>query len=205
MLHYYSARAYLFEISLYEPIQGTCFGQPGFRRMEFLYVCLQAIKSFYEILFSIPIEQDYFMPLFNWTQVTHSLMTLSKLCFLDAEDWDIAHARQEVNFSTLLEQVSSRFEESSAAQNMEPAPSGMNNDIFLGLAKRLRIIRSKYDKRVAAESASSIQAPPTTFPAGPNVFDDAATMHMIFHLEDDAFWQELMGVSWPTPLPEPVG
>jgi hypothetical protein len=240
MLHYWSAMAYLFEFALYEPIQKSYFGQPCFRRMEYLYACLQTIKTFYSVLFSISTSDYYYFPLFNWTQVTHSMMTLSKLCFLHAEDWNVAQAREESNFAQLLDQISSKLDEARAIQDREPASgnestaglsahlerinehlssfltrhSPMTNvngslievenqqDIFSTMAARLRMIKCKYEKKAAADLAAVEVQEPTTFPIGPNQLLDGTTVDMMCQLEDEAFWQELMGGAWPIPLPE---
>lgn len=202
LLHYYSAMAYLYEHALYEPIQETHFGQPGFRRMEYLFECLQTIKSFHEVLFMIPSGQYYHMPFIYWAQVTHALITVSKLCFLDAADWNVAYAREESKFSELLGQVSSRLEEARAHQNSEADPVDNAQDVFIGLARRMRTMKSKYDSKVAADLAGPTDGPPTTFPVAPNQYGDATTMDILCNLEDDAFWQELMGSTWNPPTME---
>ena len=205
MMHYYNARGYLYEIALYEPIQFTWYGQQSFRRMEGLFACLNTIKSFYDVLDTIPIDEYYYLPLVNWTQVTHCLVNLSKLCFLDNEDWSATHAREVIDFSTLLDHTATKFEEARKIKSLPAEPDDYESDMFSRFARRMRIIKAKYDKRVSQECQTSEDAanhqPQGPIPLSQPGDTTNATMQMFANLNDNDFWHELM-CDWMPPMPQ---
>jgi hypothetical protein len=171
-----------------------------------LYACLQTIKNFYGYLDQIPPDLYYYVPMMHWTQVTHSLVNLSKLCFLDAEDWSVSHARQVLDLSKLLDYVAGRFEEARNVKNSPPEPDDYESDLFSRFARRMRIIRAKYDKRLAAENAfadTQVEADgAVNLNQQQQQVGGVDNMDGLANMNDDDFWRELIG-EWTLPQFQP--
>ena len=122
-----------------------------------LFSCLDACKSFFEYLISIP-ESTY--PNFTtvqWGGVVQAILVLSRLTFLIASNlgWTPDTTRANIPLVMYLDALCYRFQ----AVSSTPAPSGSERpqdpDIFFVFRLILGSVKKSYERRVAAIAPES--------------------------------------------------
>jgi hypothetical protein len=81
-------------------------------RIQTLHSTLLAASSYLQTFLSVPISSYSSFPFIVWVQTLHAMQVLSKLSLLtDVPGWDLTHVRGIMDFGTLLDQISQRFDE----------------------------------------------------------------------------------------------
>ena len=120
--------------------------QPLRSHLEYLYQCIEAIKSFVEVYFSIPINAYLTIPFSVFGQFAHSFIVLAKLASLEADGWDFKSL--QVDFCKIIEDGASNFD--SATQS---SPDGLQvkNENFGKWASRMRWMKQMYEAKFLQE------------------------------------------------------
>src|SRR5580700_7033839 len=96
------------ELSVHEaalsrvPIVST---NPNFHRLESLYSCLQAAKSWFDIFLAFPPARYIGLSTLTFTQLAHCVVVICRLSTFDTPDWDRSLVRETVNLSAVLDQL----------------------------------------------------------------------------------------------------
>jgi len=140
---------------------GTSDTSDGVRRTEALWHCLQSLNDFFKSLLSIPLETLSMMPFVLTTFVSFSLVTASRLLFLDDADWNVRQARRNLDFIGFTADMADRFaaaEQSEASQSINEARNRRKrkfvNDTqsMAGMYRdKIRWIRQWYMSKLPAE------------------------------------------------------
>lgn len=114
-----------------------------FPRLDCLYASLDAIKSWFEVFFSIPPTAYVHLPFSIVSQLTHCLLVGYRLSTLEDPAWDTARARTNVDVLLVLDQV---------IENMaQVIDQETNGDILSGIANALRTMRVRWEARLGSE------------------------------------------------------
>lgn len=104
-MHYYHVEQSLYEVGLSRSPAMENLPRLDFRRLEMLYACLESNKKFWDTFFSIP-ETDYIcFSLAIWSNVTHSTIVLQSLSNFEHPDWNLACARETIDFMGVLNRM----------------------------------------------------------------------------------------------------
>lgn len=148
LLYFYNTEISLYEIAL---SQSAIFpNDPSFRRLDSLYACLYATKSWFDIFLAIPPAHYIGFPTSMLTQMAHCIIVLYRLSTFDDQDWDLGLVKQALDFPVVLDQLIQRISQVRIAAAMRDDGTEENN-IFCGTKRRLEAIRSWWDVRVDAE------------------------------------------------------
>lgn len=188
-MHYHNAEIHLYEPSI-QKISDTAYGGQSFQRVDFLYACLLACQSFFDVYLKLSPNSFSNFSIVNFGQMAHALAVYVKLSLLDATGWDLQHIRQTSNVSTLLHQLTQRFEEASRTIDSRQQMSG--TDAFSRVARKLRWVKGWYDKKMTTDSGT--QPSQGLMNASQTEGFDMGDQ---FNFLDDAHWQDIIE-SWDT-------
>ncbi|OJJ76272.1 hypothetical protein ASPBRDRAFT_26751 [Aspergillus brasiliensis CBS 101740] len=115
-LHYHTLDMLLYRIALERPFEDTTFKNYPLTQIDVLCACLNATRSLFDTLFSIPPILYLQLPYTCWTQVGHGLAILSRLLVHNDPTgcWDRGWARQTISFEDTVDTFSMKVDEAVA-------------------------------------------------------------------------------------------
>ena len=201
-LHYHIVEIHLYEIGLSEA-HSSSYGTHALGRLEIIYSCLTALKSFFEAYVAIPIHSYYNLPLSQWTQFAYSIIVLSKLTFLQEDFWDASFTQQTVDILEILDQAAVRLEQAEKTVTDDGMPIE-ENGLFSRWARKIRWVKAWYETKLPSGArlveGSATEVQPTGYPVREDdalLLDELLTGGLLQDM-DDASWQHLMG-DWDGP------
>ena len=146
-LQYLTTEILMWELPLIDLQENKA--KPLRSHLEYLYRCIEAIKAFVEVYFSIPTDAYLTMPFSVFGQFAHSFIVLTKLASLEADGWDFKSF--QMDFCKIIEDGASRFD--SATQS---SPDGLqvNNEAFGKWANRMRWMKQIYEAKFLQEDSA---------------------------------------------------
>jgi len=114
--------------------------------LDHLYNCLDAIKRFTNLYFTIPTSQYLTLPFSVFGQFAHSFIVLVKIASLDLEGWDMRTAHPEMDFPSVTEQACLRYDEAGTSTS-ELEGLKINNDSFAKWSQRLRWMKQVFEAK----------------------------------------------------------
>ncbi len=128
--------------------------------MQCLLYCLQAGKSYFSTLLSLPTEGWLYRPFVSSAELLSVVITMSRLLLLDAEGWDLNLARQTLDLAAVSQSLIEQFQVASALlyeRLGRQAPDGsgelVEEDMFLKYAGKMDFIRNWFIARIAGEAS----------------------------------------------------
>ncbi len=101
-MHLMTARVFLFEVCLYDsPWEGTTTR----KRLDGLWSCVDSLQAYIKVFCSFPTESYIFLPYAFWGQLSHSLLTLSRVCLVDIDGWDRSLIDKDLQFPAAITRV----------------------------------------------------------------------------------------------------
>lgn len=114
-----------------------------FFRIECLYACLQATKSWFEVYLTIPPGQYPRHPVTILTQLGHNMVALHRLATFVYIGWDLAMVRQTVDLSMICTQVVQKMSEVRAAAGL--ISTGDDTDPYTEISVRIHsVVRTSF-------------------------------------------------------------
>lgn len=201
---YQVAEISLYELGLYSAFYPESEKAP---RLNALYACLLAVKSFLNTHFSPSASLYPSDPYVKWVQMGYVLLMGFKLCVCDADGWDFDHARKILDFTSHLNILIGQLElllqlrnpsgrhPTAGAENASYRP-----DIFSRFLRQTRRFKAWYESMVAEKAVlqavdAPYPTPPSTFPFGNRALDisaDGFGSGVDLMNIDEVFWQDLM-------------
>ena len=142
MLHLYSTELTINEVEPFEALVES--NSPNFHRLESLYASLNAIKSWFDVFFTISPAAYLNFPFSIFSQLVHCLVGLQKLSTLDDQAWDKDLVRSTADLLLILNQV---------VFNMRQVDRlvGLDNDstelgVFIKTANRFDAMRASWER-----------------------------------------------------------
>lgn len=114
--------------------------------MECLYSCLDSVKSWFDIFFTIPPSDYIGFPYSFFSQLSHCLLTLYKLSSLDDPSWVKAEVRKTADIISILDMVINNLAQVSSLAGLDS--SDMGEDIFTRTAKRFRSVKVGWEAKL---------------------------------------------------------
>jgi len=135
LLHLHSTTLTVNEVEFSKlPTLSNC---SDFYRLEALYVSLNAVKSWFDIFFSIPTTAYVGFPFSIFSQLIHCLISLFKLSTLEDPAWDKGIVRETADVHSILNQIILNMQEANDWYNAE-------SEVFTKAAEALGTIRSRW-------------------------------------------------------------
>lgn len=99
---------------------GSTFDELGPHRVTLLYSCLQAVKSFVNVFFAIPVSDYQGLPMTFYAQITHTMGTLHLLSTFNHPDWNLSSVNDILSFQEVFRQMALRFTQAKFALGFDP-------------------------------------------------------------------------------------
>ncbi|KAF9880075.1 hypothetical protein CkaCkLH20_02029 [Colletotrichum karsti] len=131
---------------------------PDVARLDILYACLHAVKSWFEHFFTLPPAAYYAIPFPFFAQLSHCTIALYRLTVLEDPVWDRQSVRNTLDLISTLDEVAERF-------TRVCSEAGLNIDVEEGnaFAKAVKTIKGL---RGTWETTLGPLIPPATTTAG---------------------------------------
>lgn len=161
LLHFHSAELAINETELYET---TCISQKlDVERIGTLFASLNAIKSWFDVFFTIPTAEYVSLTFAIMSQLVRCLMVLYKLSTLSDPAWDRDLACQTADLPNILQMVVSNLQAvDGSAGIQDDSPEGT---VFIRTANKFELMRLRCVERLGlplvgptTENAASAEA-----------------------------------------------
>ncbi|SPJ85886.1 uncharacterized protein FTOL_11669 [Fusarium torulosum] len=141
---------------------------PVNQRIESMYSCLKAIRSWYDVFFGIPIDQFQGTPFAIFVQLSQIQIALYRLTTSEDPAWDKELVRNTADLLVLLDQVTDFFTSMNSAYKMKVNEG--EETVFIAGARIMRNIRNSWEPTLSqhlghASSSSSNQGAGQPIPA----------------------------------------
>ena len=142
LAHLYSTELTINEISLSQmPINPN---HSSFQQVECLYACVESVKSWFEVFFTIPPNAYIGFPFSIFSQLVHCLVTLYRLSALDDPAWNKNGVQKTADLLLIFDQVINNMEQVSVLAGLDNSDS-VEGDVFSRTAKMFRSIRPGWE------------------------------------------------------------
>jgi hypothetical protein len=158
LAHLYSAELTINETALPQVL--IIANNLNFQQLKCLYACIESIKSWFEVFFTIPPTAYISFPFSIFSQLVRCLVTLYRLSTLDDPTWDKNGVWKTANLLLILDHVIDNMEQVKTLAGLDnnDSPEG---DIFSRTAKLFRSIRPEWEAKLGADDlmVSTIPTP----------------------------------------------
>jgi hypothetical protein len=160
---------------------------PVNQRIESMYACLKAIRAWYDVFFSIPVEEVAGVPFAVYIQLSQIQIALYRLTTSEDPAWDKEVVRNTADLVVLLDQVIDFFTRIDSVYKMKV--SAGEETVFLMGAKIMRNIRNSWvpvlsrhlsSVPLSATNQEAVQSMPAPNPPDQQSLDMAAVNMMDF-------------------------
>jgi len=157
---------------------------PDFQRLESLYACLHASRSWFDLFLTISPALYPGIPFSLYTQMSHNVVASYRLATFEGPDWDLTAARQTINPSIVLDQI---IQNMSQVRDLAGLNSGDGDisDPFTEVAKRLSSIKGWWDAKFGPPLGAEVP-----------VFDEVAAMNQSMAFWDEGWLSEALPGPW---------
>jgi hypothetical protein len=117
--------------------------------IERLYACLNSVKSWFDVFFTIPPSDYIGFPYSIFSQLSHSLITLYRLSSLDDPFWPKTEVRKTANVLLILDTVIDNLNQVASLAGLNSKDAG--DDVFTKTSRRFRSVRAGWEARLDAD------------------------------------------------------
>ncbi len=177
----------LYKIGLSKSRALSSFSNRDFNRLEFLYACTEAVRSFFDAHLGIPANKYHAMPMHLHMHLTWNMGVLQMLSTFEHPDWNLAWLRDSISLSDVLGKLAGTLSSVKATLNFDPKTSA-RIDMFSQSSKKMSWIKSFIEKGII-EQGSESRVPEASvgdmfdLPSGGEFMD----------FMDDAWMRDLLG------------
>ncbi|KAK3640069.1 hypothetical protein LTR56_012044 [Elasticomyces elasticus] len=138
--------------SLKDPNVGLAL--PNLTRVKQLYASLQAIRSWLEVFFSLPLNIVRGIPTSIILQMRHCMGMLFVLSSLDDPSWNTADVRASLDILVVIDRVSERFRSIAQAGGIDANGEAQGHDVWTNSAERIQTLRSVWADKLRAQQTA---------------------------------------------------
>lgn len=163
-LHYQTVEIIIYRICLAENFSDTQYGDYSTTRLDLLFRCLEAAKSFVYDIHSLPVDLFPFFPFTIWCQFGLTMVTLSRLTLFQGEKigWDRAYVRSTIDIDQIADMLTKKMKDALALhleKNIHKQGASEPPEIYDRLIPRLQVFSAVHHMRVEAQEKANLQAP----------------------------------------------
>jgi hypothetical protein len=155
--HYDTLELLLYKIALSEELSDAQYGEYPVTRLDLLFRCLEATKSFFFNYYSLPSVYFPFLPFASWCQFGQAIVALSRLSLYQSDhgECDRAYVQSTIDFNQTVDEVGQKLEEvrPSTGQGVE------RPEIYERMENRMHLMKKTHRKRRGAQERNQPLAP----------------------------------------------
>ncbi|KIW33124.1 uncharacterized protein PV07_04615 [Cladophialophora immunda] len=149
LMHFHAAEVYLYEIGILDTLD-PADGLDDTQRVEVLYRCVNAGRSYFDVYHSLPISHFPYFPFNIWIQSGLVLLASTKLALFRHSAWNVVHARSALRITDIIDREIGLIEE-VVGQRPHTEKQGDAKDILNGFLLRVRKLKIAFDLGVARD------------------------------------------------------
>jgi hypothetical protein len=155
--HYDTLEMLLYRSSLSSEIPDADYGSYSLAQLDLLYRCLEATKSFFHHLYTLPAVYFRFLPFTISSQFGQAVVTLSRLTLYQSENgaWDSAYVKNTIDFDQTVDTLGQKMDEARALLEQDSSSSTEPPEIFKRLAARIKMMRDMHRRRQDVQEKAS--------------------------------------------------
>jgi len=196
LFHYDTLEILLYEIALSEEFSDFQCGNYTVSRLDILFRCLQATRSFFENFFSLPSHYFLFTPFTTLCQFGHAVVALSRLSLLQSDSgWDVSYVQRTIDYDQTIDCMVHKLEEARqfTGSGLDISSRAELPEVFGRLTSRMRLMKEIHHQKKEALEKSRLQGA-----------DDPPNFDSLFDISFDAYfpWDDLMAFGEGIEMPE---
>jgi hypothetical protein len=130
-------------------------------------LCSEAAKGFTDIYLGLPVEDYVVVPFGIFAQFAYIFTALTRASSIEMDGWDVNALREFIDFSTLMEEASKRYD---VVSQVRIDGLVLSNDAFAKWSAKTKWAKSFYDTKFLT-AASSTTCASQSRPANSNTRD----------------------------------
>ncbi|KAF5874200.1 putative zn 2cys6 transcription factor protein [Botrytis fragariae] len=156
LMHLYNTELTIHEVALSKEPHAD---MPDSQRLESLCICFQSVKSWFELYFSTPCRDHTSFSFPIYTHMAHCMVALYRLSVFEDPQWDVHLVRQQLDLSFILGQIVKTWENVKGEAGLDTGLTRVDDvDIYTSNAKRIGLIKTWWDAKVAGEASSNVSS-----------------------------------------------
>lgn len=187
-MQHHAANIFVHEIGLYSPPWTDLLDITLSHRVNVMWSCLQATKSFFQSFLAVSPHNIITLPYSIWAQLAYALLISSRLSLLQIRGWNNDLVKQEVPLCTILDQIAEKLESTTRVS------PGKYDCRFGRVCVKLRLIKRWFQEQnpvVSEVATGGMQSPNQNSPGG-HTYSDMLQADLTNSRLDGNFWEELM-------------
>lgn len=120
---------------------------PSTQRIDAMYLCLKAVRAWYDNFFTVPLEVMPGFPFSLYIQLLHAQISLYRITVSDEPGWDKDIVRNTANLLEILDRIADLFDRLQTIYTFKADVA--NDTIFVKTAKVMRTMRSTWEPVLA--------------------------------------------------------
>lgn len=156
-----------------------------FQRLESLYACLHATKSWFDLFLTFSPAVYINLPYAIFAQMAHCLIVLYRLSIFEHPGWDLRIVRDTLSFTLVIDKVITIMAQVKPAASLDPDSLAERIDTFSQNSRRLNAIKASWESRTAMDSTAPDAATATAMD------ENQGDISMDFL--DDAWLKDVLG------------
>ncbi|EDN93815.1 hypothetical protein SS1G_09682 [Sclerotinia sclerotiorum 1980 UF-70] len=212
LLYLYNTELTIHEVALSKE---AIVDLPDSQRLESLCICFQAVKSWFDLYFSLPCKDhiSFIFPIYM--HISHCMVALYRLSVFEDPQWDVHLVRQQLDLSHVLGKIVKTWENVKSEAGLDVGATGTDDvDLYTSNAKRIALLKKWWDAKVVAETSRNASSEKFQSVGG-NGSDNANgdgnlsaepipqaqglefsnfSMDMGSEIWDDGWWQDAFGI-----------
>jgi hypothetical protein len=142
--HFHSTSLTVNETALFAPpVNSSKFNSC---HVESLYACLHAVKSWFDVFFTIPPSDYIGFPYSIFSQLSHCLITLYRLSSCEDSSWPKPEVQKTADVLSILDKVIENLTQVSPPPGLDSTDTG--DDVFATTARRFRSVRAGWEAKL---------------------------------------------------------
>jgi hypothetical protein len=129
------------------------------QRLDGMWHCMDAAKRYTDIYLELPVEHYPLVPFGVFAQFAYIFVVLVRASLIEMDGWDVKALRSFIDFSSLLEKASQRYD---AVSTSRPDGLVLNNEAFAKWSAKTKWAKSFYDTKFLPvdPNAPTVNQPP---------------------------------------------
>jgi hypothetical protein len=121
-------------------------------RLDGMWRCMEAAKGFTDIYLGLPVEDYLVVPFGIFAQFAYIFTVLTRASSLEMNGWDVKALREFIDFSTLMEEATQRYD---AVSQVRIDGLVLINDAFAKWSAKTKWVKSFYDTKFLTAASST--------------------------------------------------
>ncbi|KAK3617826.1 hypothetical protein LTR56_025036 [Elasticomyces elasticus] len=134
--------------------QNVGLALPNLTRVKQLHASLQAIRSWLEVFFWLPLNIVRGIPTSIILQMRHCMGILFVLSSLDDPSWNTADVRVSLDILVVIDRFSERFRSIARAGGIDANGEAQGHDVWTNSAERIQTLRSVWTDKLRAQQTA---------------------------------------------------